>query len=325
MTSHHVTKVGVLGATGQQGGAVADALSKKGIEVVAITRNPDSEKAKVLASQPMTTVRKADLNDVESLKAAFEGCDGAFVIANFWEGMNVETEMQQYKNAAEALKATPTIKHIVYSTLEESVLPGITDDFKVLHEHPETGKMYVPHFDSKARSEAYFEGLPVTFMVTSCYFENFTSFFTFYGNEDGSYTFTLPLSTDKKIPWTIMPDLGVLVASVLTKPELIGQRIGQASFIVTGDELAEILSQITDKKVTYNCVPWDVFAKFPFPGADEMAQMFELWLRTNDAFCAARAIAPQEELISPSKLSDPVEYGKTLSDKLLFQEYQSST
>ena len=113
MTSQHVTKVAVLGATGQQGGSVAAALTQKGIEVVGITRNPDSEKAKVLASQPMTTVRKADLNDVESLKAAFEGCDGAFVVANFWEGMNVQTEMEQYKNAAEALKATPTIKHIV--------------------------------------------------------------------------------------------------------------------------------------------------------------------------------------------------------------------
>lgn len=324
MTSQHVTKVAVLGATGQQGGAVADALSKKGIEVVAITRNPDAEKAKVLASQAMTTVCKADLNDVESLKAAFEGCDGAFVIANFWEGMNVDTEMKQYKNAAEALKATPTIKHIVFSTLEESVLPGITDDFKVLHEHQETGKMYVPHFDGKARAEAYFEGLPVTFMVTSCYFENFTSFFTFYGNEDGSYTFTLPLSKDKKIPWTIIPDLGVLVASALTKPELIGQRIGQASFFVTGDELADIFSQVSGKKITYNCVPWDVFAQFPFHGADELAQMFELWLRTHDAFCAARDMASQEELIRPLTFSDPVEYGKTFAHKLLFQEYQAS-
>lgn len=324
MSGQHVTKVAVLGATGQQGGAVAAALSKKSIQVVAITRNPDSEKAKVLSSQPFTTVRKADLNDVESLKAALEGCDGAFVIANFWEGMNVETEMQQYKNAAEALRATPTMKHIVYSTLEESVVPGITDDFKVLHEHKETGKMYVPHFDGKARAETYFEGLPVTFMVTSCYFENFTSFFTFYGNEDGSYTFTLPLGKDKKIPWTITPDLGVLVASALTKPELIGQRIGQASFHVTGDELAEIFSQVTGKKISYNCVPWEVFAQFGFPGADEMAQMFELWLRTHDAFCAARELGPQLELIGDGKLSDPVEYGKIIADKLLFQEFQPS-
>lgn len=290
--------------------------------MVGITRNPDSEKAKALAAQPHTTVCQADLNDVESLKKAFEGCDGAFVIANFWEGMNVDTEMQHYANAAEALKATPSMKHIVFSTLEESVIPGVTDtDFKVLHEHKETGKMFVPHFDGKARAEKYFDGLPVTFMVTSCYFENFTSFFTSYGNEDGSYTFTLPLSSDKQIPWTILPDLGNLAASAFFKPELIGQRIGQASFYATGDELAAILSESTGKKITYRCVPWETFAEFGFPGADELAQMFELWLRTHDQFCAARPLAPQEELMNCS-LSDAVTYGKTFADKILFQEYQ---
>lgn len=319
----YLTKVAVLGATGQQGGAVANALLKQedGPTVVALTRNPDSAKAQALKAQG-AQVRQADLNDVESLKRAFDGCDGAFVLANFWEGMNVDVEMQQYKNAADALKATDTMKRVVYSTLEESVIPGVTtDDFKVLHTHKETGKMFVPHFDGKARAESYFEGLPVTFMVTSCYFENFTSFFTSVGNEDGSYTFTLPLGTDKQIPWTILPDLGSLAAAALNKPDLVGQRIGQASFYVTGDELAEILSKATGKTIKYNCVPWETFASFGFPGADELAQMFELWLRTYDKFCGDRQIAAQTELMG-SAMTDPVEYGKTFADKILFQEYE---
>ena len=316
-----VTKVAVLGATGQQGGAVAAALSKKGVEVVALTRNVESDKAKALADEPHTTVKKADLNDVDSLVEAFDGCDGAFVIANFWEGMNVDKEMEHYKNAAEALKKTPTIKHVVYSTLEETVIPGVTDELKTLHEHSETGKMYVPHFDGKARAEKYFDGLPVTYMVTSCYFENFTSFFTCMGNEDGSYTFTLPLSEDKQIPWTCLPDLGILVASALSKPELVGKRIGQASFMATGSELAEILGKATGKKINYNCVPWEVFAEFGFPGADELAQMFQMWLLTHDKFCADRDLAKQEA-ITGTKPVDPVEYGKTFADKILFQEHQ---
>lgn len=266
-----VSKVAVLGATGQQGGSVVQALLKReGVTVVAITRNPDSDKAKVIAAScDNVIVKQADLNDVDSLQAAFEGCDGAFVVANFWEGMNVDVEMQQYQNAATALKATPTMKHIVYSTLEESVIPGVTDEFEVLHTHAATGKMYVPHFDGKNRAEAYFEGLPVTYIVTSCYFENFTSFFSCVGNEDGTYTFTLPLSKDKQLPWTILSDLGELVAGALSKPELIGKRIGQGSFYATGDELAEILSKATGKTITSNCVPWNVFASFGFPGADE--------------------------------------------------------
>lgn len=301
-----VEKVAVLGATGQQGGAVLSALVKQGIGVVAITRNPESPKAMELAKK--TEVRKADLNDVNSLKKAFEGCDGAFVVANFWEGMNVDQEMQHYKNATDALKQIPTIKHVVYSTLEETTV-AVSEDFKTLHKH-ETGDMKVPHFDGKSRAEKYFEGLPTTFMVTSCYLENFTSFFAFNGNEDGTYTLTLPLG-DKKIPWTILPDLGVLVASIFTKPELIGKRIGQASLYASGDDLAELVGKATGKTIKYNCVPWETFGSFGFPGADELAQMFEFWLRTYDQFCSARTFEVQRK-ITGTDFTDPLEYVKTL-------------
>eukprot|EP00448_Togula_jolla_P012731 CAMPEP_0170617166 /NCGR_PEP_ID=MMETSP0224-20130122/26263_1 /TAXON_ID=285029 /ORGANISM="Togula jolla, Strain CCCM 725" /LENGTH=311 /DNA_ID=CAMNT_0010943021 /DNA_START=58 /DNA_END=993 /DNA_ORIENTATION=+ len=304
------SKVAVLGATGQQGGAVAAALVQKGVAVVAITRNPDSDKAKLLAANANCEVRKADLNDVESLVAAFEGCDKAFVIANFWEGMDVGVEYSHYKNVTEALKKVGSMKHIVYTTLEESSLgrPGL-DDFKVLAEH-ETGPMKVPHFDGKARAEKLFEGLPVTFMVTSCYFENFTSFFSFTPQEDGTFTFTLPLR-QKAIPWTILGDLGLLVASVFEKPELVGQRVGQASFLATGDQLAEIFSKATGKTIKYNEVSWETFAGFGFPAADELAQMFEFWLRIYDDFVQARDLDAQRQ-ITKAEFTEPIQYAKTL-------------
>jgi len=243
---------------------------------VAITRNPDSDASKALAAKGMT-VRKADLNSVDSLVAAFEGCDGAFVIANFWEGMNATKEMEHYKNATDALKQVGGFKHVVFSTLEETNVPH-NSDFKTLEEHP-TGHMKVPHFDGKARAEAYFEGLPTTFMVTSCYFENFTSFFAFTKNaDDDTYTFTLPLS-DKKIPWTVLSDLGVLVASAMGKDDMVGKRMGQATFFASGDDLTNIFSEATGKTIQYNALPWETFASFGFPGAEELAQMFESWIR----------------------------------------------
>jgi uncharacterized protein YbjT (DUF2867 family) len=304
-----VSKVAVLGATGQQGSSVLKALLNKGISVVAITRDPDSSKAKDLAALPNTAVKKADLNDVNSLVEAFRGCDGAFIIANFWEGMNAAKEMEQYKNATDALRQVGTVKHVVFSTLEESNIP-INEDFKTLEEHP-TGDMKVPHFDGKARAEKYFEGLPTTFMVTSCYFENFTSFFSFAKQDDNSYTFTLPLG-DKKIPWTISSDIGLLVASTFGNADLIGKRIGQASFLASGQDLADIFSKATGKVIKYNCVDWKTYASFGFPGASEMAQMFELWLRTYDDFCRARSLDEQEKIIGYPYSIDPVEYAKTL-------------
>jgi len=306
-----ITKVAVLGATGQQGGAVAKALSDKGIPVVAITRNTESEKAKALAARPHTEVRQADLNDVASLEKAFAGCDGCFVIANFWEGMNAGAELQHYKNATDALKKVGGMKHVVFSTLEETAKTEFSKDFKVIEEH-ETGPMTVPHFDGKARAEAYFEGLPTTFMVTSCYFENFTSFFSFVENkQDGTYSFTLPLG-DKKIPWTILADLGELVACTFTKPELIGKRIGQNSYMASGEDLARLFSEATGKTIRYNCVDWETFASFGFPGADELAQMFEFWLRTYEVFCADRAMEAQTKIMNGVEFTNALEYAKTL-------------
>ena len=115
-------------------------------------------------------------------------------------------------------------------------------------------------------------------MVTSLYIENYTSWFGLNKQEDGeSYAFTLPIK-DKKIPWTALPDLGALVASAFTKTEeLVGMRIGQASFYATGDEIAEILTKATGKTIQYNCVPWETFASLGFP--EELAQMFEHWFR----------------------------------------------
>lgn len=205
------------------------------------------------------------------------------------------------------------MKHVVMSTLEETT-NGISgmEGFKVLHEHP-TGPMHVPHFDGKARAEKFFTDFPMTHVVTSCYIENFTSFFAITKQPDDTYTFTLPLG-QKTIPWTILADLGTLVAGVFARPDMIGKRIGQASFCVTGDELAVILSKSTGKTIKYNQVPWETFASFGFPGADELAQMFEFWLRTHDKFVGDRAFPIQKEVMG-SEFTDPVEYVKTLPIK----------
>lgn len=62
----------VTGATGQQGGSVARRLSKNPEwRVRAVTRNPNSEAAKALASSGIEVV-KGDNGDLDSLIKAFE-------------------------------------------------------------------------------------------------------------------------------------------------------------------------------------------------------------------------------------------------------------
>eukprot|EP00951_Prasinocladus_malaysianus_P036471 scaffold384423_cov35-Prasinocladus_malaysianus.AAC.1 len=118
--------IAVMGATGTQGGSVALECLNAGFKVRAITRNPESEKAKELVKKGCEVVR-ADANDLESMKAAFNGCHGAFLVTNYWEllggGMNhvdaCKKEVEQAMTLADACEAAD-VKHVVWSTLEDS-------------------------------------------------------------------------------------------------------------------------------------------------------------------------------------------------------------
>ncbi|HET9696444.1 MAG TPA: NmrA family NAD(P)-binding protein, partial [Terriglobales bacterium] len=76
--------IAVIGATGMQGGGLVRAIlnDKNGeFGVRAITRNPNSEKAKELARLGAEVV-SADLDDEQSLQRAFAGAYGAFCVTN---------------------------------------------------------------------------------------------------------------------------------------------------------------------------------------------------------------------------------------------------
>ena len=80
MVSNDRKLIAVIGATGQQGGAVVRALQAGGqFTVRALTRNPG--KHRELAEE----VVEADLDRRETLKAAFEGAHGVFLVTIFWE------------------------------------------------------------------------------------------------------------------------------------------------------------------------------------------------------------------------------------------------
>ena len=63
--------IAVLGSTGQQGGAVAQACLKDGWKVRGLTRNASGRGAQALASKGVDMV-SADIDDLDSLVKAFE-------------------------------------------------------------------------------------------------------------------------------------------------------------------------------------------------------------------------------------------------------------
>src|SRR5947207_9646751 len=122
--------IAVIGATGQQGGGVVRALQARGqFEVRALTRNPD--KHRELAEE----VVEADLGRPETLKAAFAGAHGVFLVTNFQEAGSDEL-----KQATAAIRAAKDagVKHFIWST---------PPDVEAIS----AGKFNVHHFTGKAK------------------------------------------------------------------------------------------------------------------------------------------------------------------------------
>src|SRR5206468_6487036 len=102
-SSNNKKLVAVIGATGQQGGGVVRALqAREGFKVRALSRNPD--KHRDLADE----VVEADLNRPQTLKAAFEGAHGVFLVTNFRE--KGADELKQATAAVRAAKDA-RVKH----------------------------------------------------------------------------------------------------------------------------------------------------------------------------------------------------------------------
>src|SRR5207248_11577803 len=111
MSSNDKKLVAVIGATGQQGGGVVRALqAREGFRVRALTRTPD--KHRELAEE----VVEADLDQPETLNAAFKEAYGVFLVTNFREAGPDEA-----KQATAAVRAAKDagVKHFVWSTLPD--------------------------------------------------------------------------------------------------------------------------------------------------------------------------------------------------------------
>jgi uncharacterized protein YbjT (DUF2867 family) len=71
---------------GSQGGSVVNALLATGLyKIRALTRNPNSDKAKALKAKGVDEVVKCDLSNKEDIKNALSGADIAWIVTNYWD------------------------------------------------------------------------------------------------------------------------------------------------------------------------------------------------------------------------------------------------
>jgi uncharacterized protein YbjT (DUF2867 family) len=289
--------IAITGATGAQGGSLARAIlndPQSIYKVRAITRNPKSENALKLAEMGAEVVQ-ADLDDVDSLRRAFEGAYGAFCLTNFWEHFSPEKEIQQAANLAQAAKDAG-VKHAVWSTFNDTRnwVPLDDDRMPTLQ-----GKYKVPHLDSKGEANAKFAalGVPTTYLLTSFYWDNMI----YFGmgpqrGPDGVLGITLPMG-DKKLPGMAAEDIGKCAYGIFKKGDsYIGKTVGIAGEHLTGYEMASALTKAVGQTVRYNDVPAEVYRGFGFPGADDMGNMFQFKRDFNDVYCGERNLDESRSL-----------------------------
>ena len=180
------------------------------------------------------------------------------------------------------------IEHVIWSTFEDTRkwVPLSDNRMPTL-----MGKYKVPHFDAKAEANHVFTdlGLPVTFLLTSFYWDNFI----YFGmgpkkGPDGKLAITLPMG-DKKLPGIAAEDIGRCAYGIFKRGhEFIGKTVGIAGEHLTGAQMAAALTKALGQEVRYNDVPPEVYRSFGFPGAEDLGNMFQFKRDFNEYFCGAR-------------------------------------
>jgi uncharacterized protein YbjT (DUF2867 family) len=159
------------------------------------------------------------------------GCYGVYGVTNFWE--HFEGEYEHGINLVDAA-ADAGIGHLVFSAL-----PSV--------HHLTNGELDVPHFELKARVEAYARslGLPATFVHLAYYFDNFLAWFAPQPQDDGTWVFGFPQG-DTRLAGIAAEDVGGAVAPIFERRD---EFLGKAIYLVGDDlppaEYAEIMSRVS--------------------------------------------------------------------------------
>ena len=241
----------VTGATGQLGRLAVEALLERGVpaaEVVATGRR--TEVLADLAARGVV-VRRADYDDVTSLKAAFDGAERLLLVS----GSEVGQRVRQHGNAVAAAQAAG-VGFVAYT----SIVRADTSTLLLAEEHRATEQLL---------AEA---GVPHALLRNSWYVEN--------------YTGQLPMhlahgiagaAGDGAVSAATRADYAAAAAAVVATDGHAGAvyELGGAPFTMT--ELAEVVSAATGRTVTYTDLPVEryqqvlVAAGLPAPVAAVLA------------------------------------------------------
>ncbi|KAI9150498.1 NmrA-like family domain-containing protein [Paramyrothecium foliicola] len=269
----------ITGATGNQGGAVIDALIAKqpsDFLLLAVTRNAQSASAKRLAAKsPQIKLVEGDLDAVPAL---FRSAKEAAATVPLWgvysvqvsmgKGVTLDGEVRQGKAMVdESIKAG--VQHFVYSSVERGGEEQSWDN-----------PTPVPHFKTKHEIEHHLRDSTAggkntmgwTILRPVIFMDNLTPGFP------GKVFLTMLRDTikDKPLQWIATQDIGFFAAEAFHNPSAWHKRaIGLAGDELTFSQLSQTFRTVTGQPVG---TTYSLLGKALKHGVSEMGVMVE-WFK----------------------------------------------
>lgn len=224
----------VTGATGNQGGAVVDALLGTGAWTVrALTRDPGGPAARAL-TQRGVAIAAGDMDDPDSLKKALSGAYGVFSVQNSRTAGRAG-EVRQGRNVIDAA-VTAGVRQVVYTSV------GGVERVRG-----------IPHFDTKWKIEQHLRATGLTWTILRP--TTFTGVFTMRGASVGLSMMAAALGPTKTLQMIAVPDIGVFARLAFERPEqFAGQALELAGDDLTVAQIARTLRN-AGRRIRYTYLP----------------------------------------------------------------------
>ena len=229
----------VFGATGRQGGSVANALLKAGWPVRALVLDSTKAASLQLRNAGVELVQ-GSFEETKVIRTAMKDAYGVFSVLP--ASLAAEDEVRHGISIAD-IAAETGINHFVYSS-GASVGNELTG---------------VPRFDAKPRIEAYIRQLDMTTTIIRPMIFMEMLVRPGFGLDEGRLVSLI--RPDHSIQLTSVEDIGRFVAAVLAdKSRFGGATLKIASDRLTGRELEVLLSEASGRPIRYERFPDDVLA-----------------------------------------------------------------
>ena len=228
-------KILAVGASGRFGGLVVPELVKRGAVVRGLVQS--AEHGDAAKTNGAAEVAVGDLDDIDSLRAALEGCDGVFYLSPVFS----ENESRLGENMVEAAKSAG-VRRIVFSSVIHPVLSAL-----------ENHAAKAPVEEAIITSD-----LEYSILHPSLFFQNYAAGWPKVA-ETG--VFAEPYSAEKPVTRVDYRDVAEVAAIALTEDRLLH---GTFELGAEGDldrhGVAALMSRALGREVRPETAPFDAWA-----------------------------------------------------------------